>query len=47
MVNQSRIMLAQEGNEFALHTAKFLSDYGFDVKLVSKDGSKIMVFLFM
>lgn len=42
MVNQSRIMLAQEGNEFALHTAKFLSDYGFDVKLVSKDGSKIM-----
>lgn len=42
MVNQSRIMLAQEGNEYALHTAKFLSDYGFDVKLVSKDGSKIM-----
>ena len=42
MINQSKIMLAQEGNEFALHTAKFLSDYGFDVKLVSKDGSKIM-----
>ena len=42
MVNQTRIMLAQEGNEFALHTAKFLSDYGFDVKLVSKDGSKVM-----
>ena len=42
MVNQSRIMLAQVGNEFALQTAKFLSDYGFDVKLVSKDGSKIM-----
>lgn len=42
MTNQSRIMLAQEGNEFALHTAKFLSDYGFDVKLVSKDGSKII-----
>ena len=42
MVNQSRIMLAQEGNELALHTAKFLSDYGFDVKLVSKDGSTVM-----
>ena len=42
MINQSKIMLAQEGNEFALHTAKFLSDYGFDVRLVSKDGSKIM-----
>ena len=42
MVNQSRIMLAQEGNEIAMHTAKFLSDYGFDVKLVSKDGSKVV-----
>lgn len=42
MVNQSRIMMAQEGNEYAIHTAKFLSDYGFDVKLVPKDGSKII-----
>lgn len=42
MVNQSRIMLAQEGNEFAIHTAKFLSDYGFDVKLAPKDGSQIV-----
>ncbi len=42
MTSQSRIMLAQEESGQSLHTAKFLSDFGFDVKLVSKDGSKII-----
>ncbi len=42
MTKRTRIMLAQEGNDFANHCAAFLSSYGFDVKTVSKDGSKII-----
>ena len=42
MTKRTRIMLAQEGNDFANHCAAFLSSYGFDVKTVAKDGSKII-----
>ncbi len=42
MTRRTRIMLAQEGNDFANHCATFLSSYGFDVKTVAKDGSKII-----
>ncbi len=41
MNTQSKIMLVSEG-EFGNHTAKFLSDYGFNVKLIPKDGSKVI-----
>lgn len=42
MTKRTRIMLAQEGSDFANHCASFLSSYGFDVKTVAKDGSKII-----
>lgn len=42
MTKRTRIMLAQEGSDFANHCAAFLSSYGFDVKTVAKDGSKII-----
>lgn len=42
MTKRTRIMLAQEGSDFASHCASFLSSYGFDVKTVAKDGSKII-----
>ena len=42
MTKRTRIMLAQEGNDFANHCAAFLSSYGFDVKTTAKDGSKII-----
>lgn len=42
MTKRTRIMLAQEGSDFATHCAAFLSSYGFDVKTVAKDGSKII-----
>lgn len=42
MTKRTRIMIAQEGNDFAMHCASFLSSYGFDVKSVAKDGSKII-----
>lgn len=42
MQRRTRIMIAQEGNDFATHCASFLSAYGFDVKTVVKDGSKII-----
>ena len=42
MTKRTRIMLAQEGTDFANHCAAFLSSYGFDVKTVAKDGSKII-----
>jgi len=42
MTKRTRIMLAQEGSDFADHCAAFLSSYGFEVKTVAKDGSKII-----
>ncbi len=42
MTKRTRIMLAQEGTDFSNHCAAFLSSYGFDVKTVAKDGSKII-----
>ncbi len=42
MTRRTRIMIAQEGNDFAQHCASFLSAYGFEVKTVAKDGSKII-----
>lgn len=42
MTKRTRVMLAQEGSDFANHCAAFLSSYGFDVKTVAKDGSKII-----
>lgn len=42
MTRRTKIMIAQEGNDFATHCASFLSAYGFDVKTVAKDGSKIV-----
>ncbi len=42
MTRRIRIMIAQEGNDFATHCTSFLSAYGFDVKSVAKDGSKIL-----
>jgi len=42
MTRRTRIMIAQEGNDFATHCSSFLSAYGFDVKTVAKDGSKII-----
>lgn len=42
MTRRTRIMIAQEGNDFATHCTSFLSAYGFDVKTVAKDGSKII-----
>ena len=42
MTKRTRVMLAQEGSDFANHCASFLSSYGFDVKTVAKDGSKII-----
>lgn len=42
MTKRTKIMIAQEGNDFATHCSSFLSAYGFDVKTVAKDGSKII-----
>ncbi len=42
MTRRTKIMIAQEGNDYATHCASFLSAYGFDVKSVAKDGSKII-----
>ena len=45
MVKKLKIMIVQEGNEYSLHCAKFLENYGFDVITVAKDGSKVIEYI--
>lgn len=42
MSKKIKIMIVQENDEYSLHCAKFLEDYGFDVVNVAKDGSKVV-----
>lgn len=45
MKNQVKVMVAEQGSEFGEHCAKFLEDYGYNVKVVAKDGSRIIEFI--
>lgn len=42
MSKQTRIMITQDTKEASQHFAKFLQDYGFEVKVVAKDGTKVI-----
>ena len=45
MSKKLKIMIVQESNEYSLHCAKFLENYGFDVVSVAKDGSKVIEYI--
>ena len=45
MSKKLKIMIVQESNEYSLHCAKFLENYGFDVITVAKDGSKVIEYI--
>ena len=45
MSKKIRIMIVQENNDYAVHSVKFLEDYGFDVVSVAKDGSKVIEYI--
>lgn len=42
MNKKLKVMIVQESNEYTLHCAKFLENYGFDIVTVTKDGSKVI-----
>ena len=42
MANQTKIMITQDTKDFSHHFVKFLEDYGFEVKSVPRDGSKVI-----
>ncbi|MBQ8503300.1 MAG: sporulation transcription factor Spo0A [Clostridia bacterium] len=42
MTRRTRIMITQEGNDPSTHSTAFLTACGFDVKMIAKDGSKII-----
>jgi two-component system response regulator (stage 0 sporulation protein A) len=45
MNKKMKLMIAQDGNDYSLHCAKFLENYGFDVVTISKDGSKVVEYI--
>ncbi len=45
MNKKLKVLIVQENNEYSLHCAKFLENYGFDVVTVAKDGSKVIEYI--
>ena len=45
MDKKLKVMMVQDNNEYSLHCAKFLENYGFDVVTVAKDGSKVSEYI--
>ena len=42
MRKQIKIMVAGEGNEYAMNCAEYLSNIGFEVQTVEKDGLRVV-----
>lgn len=42
MKKQTKVMVAGEGNEYAMSLAEFLSDIGFEVQTIVKDGLQVV-----